>query len=806
MPGADDWRDIPNGILEKDQQQTAAQDWGAQQRAELAALWGQNARDEAAMSAPGGGFDPSHLAAPPEQSAGGGAVLPQSSPPAPAQPSASGLDDVQPGLPPAPVNYGSDWLSLAQSQIGKPYIWGSAGGRSDFSPDAAGFDCSGFVSYVYKNALGINLPAQTRSAYAATKPITADAAVPGDIVEWMDEQGRPDKEHIAIYIGNGQIIQSGGTKRGVNIGSLNQFGNTYEFRRASGAESALGNAAATHVVGAQVDGPSSTAVAPSPQPSSVFDGAVQAARDAVSSATQAVSQTASDAGEAVSQAPQAVSQSFDSIVNAARQATGYVEPEASPTPTPGFGFDPSHMQPATAPQEGVPLRQDVRDLSQQPQSTVFDQAGSALAAANEHPPLEGVGQALAASPVGQAYQSDIRKEVFPNITEPNHPLNSANPADAALAFAGAGDIQPIGKLAGAAADELPRLMGQLEKYAPEVRQGIEDFVRTQSQAGRTPREIGDTVRRWIDENPPVTRRTSAPVDTEPGGLIRSIANESSGPALPQPGQMRFPEDAPLYGESVPLSPDIDPIRAREIPKGVQPGQKALPGVAAETGTLAEKAMAVRYGSMLSSWYTHAQNIAGNTGQVFTRPARLTAAGYPGEAGAAVRGYMQGIPDGVAAFWDTFKTGARDASKVEEGAAHPFGTGKVGAAVEFPTRVLQATDDFFKSIVYSGTIRSEATRLAKGDQATFQELLKSPTSSMEREAQQQARLATYTEDPGRIVNKILNFQRGLNPGEKAGHQFRGTVHPDTVEHSAPRRALHNAAGDRPSQSGSGCIAW
>ena len=50
---------------------------------------------------------------------------------------------------------------------------------------------------------------------------------------------------IAIYIGNGQVIQAGGgVDKNVNIAPIGQAGN-YEFRRAAGAETAIGNAAAT---------------------------------------------------------------------------------------------------------------------------------------------------------------------------------------------------------------------------------------------------------------------------------------------------------------------------------------------------------------------------------------------------------------------------------------------------------------------------------------------------------------------------------------------------------------------------------
>jgi hypothetical protein len=142
------------------------------------------------------------------------------------------------GAPPAststPPPLGGDWQSVAYAQINKPYIWGSAGGRSDFSAGAAGFDCSGYVSYVMKNGLGIDLPAFTGSAYQKTSAVSAAEARPGDVVFYNMDSSDPHQQHIAIYIGDGKIIQAGGVANTVNVASVNAVG-TPEFRRPTGA-------------------------------------------------------------------------------------------------------------------------------------------------------------------------------------------------------------------------------------------------------------------------------------------------------------------------------------------------------------------------------------------------------------------------------------------------------------------------------------------------------------------------------------------------------------------------------------------
>lgn len=133
---------------------------------------------------------------------------------------------------PGPIRT-DDWVGAAKSQLNKPYIWGSAGGRTDFSKDAAGFDCSGFVAYVLKNGMGIDLPAFTGTAYGKTAAVSAKDAQPGDVVFYNMNNPDPAIQHMALYLGNGQIIQAGGTQRSVNIADVNALGGA-EFRRPAG--------------------------------------------------------------------------------------------------------------------------------------------------------------------------------------------------------------------------------------------------------------------------------------------------------------------------------------------------------------------------------------------------------------------------------------------------------------------------------------------------------------------------------------------------------------------------------------------
>lgn len=102
-------------------------------------------------------------------------------------------------------------LQRALALLGTPYRWGGT------SPDR-GFDCSGLVGYVFRTALGIDLPRVSREQ-ARTGELVADRAAlaAGDLV-FFGRKGRVD--HVGIYVGEGKFVHAPSTGKDVTVSSM----------------------------------------------------------------------------------------------------------------------------------------------------------------------------------------------------------------------------------------------------------------------------------------------------------------------------------------------------------------------------------------------------------------------------------------------------------------------------------------------------------------------------------------------------------------------------------------------------------
>lgn len=105
-----------------------------------------------------------------------------------------------------PSKYGGV-VGIAMQYLGIPYRWGG-------SSPSGGFDCSGFIMYVYAQ-VGVSLPHNAAMQYGYGVPVSKADLQPGDLV-FFDGLG-----HNGIYIGGGQFIHSPHTGDVVKISSLN---------------------------------------------------------------------------------------------------------------------------------------------------------------------------------------------------------------------------------------------------------------------------------------------------------------------------------------------------------------------------------------------------------------------------------------------------------------------------------------------------------------------------------------------------------------------------------------------------------
>lgn len=99
---------------------------------------------------------------------------------------------------------------------------------------STGFDCSGFVRYVFEQALGLQLPNNSASQYLIGRIIHRNDMQPGDLVFFRtaDRRGKGRISHVAIYIGEGRFIHS--PRRGESV-RVDNLADSYWAKRFAGA-------------------------------------------------------------------------------------------------------------------------------------------------------------------------------------------------------------------------------------------------------------------------------------------------------------------------------------------------------------------------------------------------------------------------------------------------------------------------------------------------------------------------------------------------------------------------------------------
>jgi len=101
--------------------------------------------------------------------------------------------------PPAPQTAvdNEDLIREALAHRGTPYVWGGA--------SRGGFDCSGFVLYVFQRTRGINLPHHAHEQAQGGKPVARTDLRPGDLVFFRTGAGIG---HVGIYVGENKFVHA----------------------------------------------------------------------------------------------------------------------------------------------------------------------------------------------------------------------------------------------------------------------------------------------------------------------------------------------------------------------------------------------------------------------------------------------------------------------------------------------------------------------------------------------------------------------------------------------------------------------
>ncbi len=116
---------------------------------------------------------------------------------------------------------GQQILDVADDYLGVPYLWGG-------TDPSVGLDCSGFVQNVF-DRLGIDLPRVSRDQANAGAPVASmSEARPGDLLFFNSPVS-----HVAIYLGDGQMIHAAGAGKDVRITDV--YETPTHIRRVGGA-------------------------------------------------------------------------------------------------------------------------------------------------------------------------------------------------------------------------------------------------------------------------------------------------------------------------------------------------------------------------------------------------------------------------------------------------------------------------------------------------------------------------------------------------------------------------------------------
>ena len=108
-------------------------------------------------------------------------------------------------------------VDFARHWLGVRYVYGGSSPRT-------GFDCSGFVRYVYAH-LGVSLPHSSYADFGLGRRVSRGGLRPGDLV-FFHGLG-----HVGIYVGNGKFIHAPHEGTRVSYSTLAEYGGEYDGAR-----------------------------------------------------------------------------------------------------------------------------------------------------------------------------------------------------------------------------------------------------------------------------------------------------------------------------------------------------------------------------------------------------------------------------------------------------------------------------------------------------------------------------------------------------------------------------------------------
>ena len=108
-------------------------------------------------------------------------------------------------------------VNTALAQVGDRYVYGATGPNS--------FDCSGLTGFAYK-AAGISIPRTSKAQSGFGTPVSKANLQPGDLVFFYSPVS-----HVAMYIGNGQIVHALNSSKPVQVMKLDSMPSYQSARR-----------------------------------------------------------------------------------------------------------------------------------------------------------------------------------------------------------------------------------------------------------------------------------------------------------------------------------------------------------------------------------------------------------------------------------------------------------------------------------------------------------------------------------------------------------------------------------------------